>query len=203
MAQHPIRMLGTDDHKTSIQVRIGIKNVTFFLQHQWYDRTQKDLRKWIADGWYNHAVSNLVQRSDYVEYEGHNYQPKSVKVKPAEPWNRGSVTLQIEKEAYMSRNAPIPANAVKYPDDEHTWTLIAPAAQNGLEYQGQRYWHKSEDDAIKYAGVLYNMNGEAHFELAVVQVTQIIAPKPKVELMSKTIGTKIGSLTNNSESSQQ
>lgn len=188
MAQSPIKLVSTDNWKTSICLLIGSSRVVFFIRPDMYHHSIRQLRQWLKDGWYNHTVSQLIQRSDYVEFEGKIHQPQNVRIATQAPWSTDQVKLEGKK---MARNIPKPNDAVTQPDSEHTWTLIAPSAQNGLEYQGQRYWHKTADAAIEYAAVIYNANGEPFFELAVVQVAQIVAPKPKVELVSRSFGPKL------------
>ena len=84
----------------------------------------------------------------------------------------------------MTSKIAKPANSTPQPDKEHQFTLIAPEANNGLVYQGQRVWHATAEDAVEYAKLIYNANKDQTFALVVVQAVQQVAPKPQIELTS-------------------
>ncbi len=173
--QQKVMLVSTDNLDKTITVLIGGRRIEFFLKPDCYLTVGSYVRKWIEDGWYNHVISQLIQKSDRVLINGIS----------SPPW-----AIQQAKEKIVARNFPKPQNTTSAPDEDHRFTLIAPEAQNGLIYQGQRIWHTSAEAAVEYSKQLYNANKDAVFELVVVQAIESVQPKPQVELLSRTFGKK-------------
>lgn len=175
--QPQVTFIGTDDLDKTITVAVHNRRVEFFVKPAFYLSAIRDVRRAISQEWYNQAISKLLTASNQIHFEGETYEPRAVKITVHE--------LRFKRGQNMSNKIPKPANATHSPDNEHKFTLIAPEAQNGLVYQGQRIWHPTQGDAIDYAKVIYNANKEQQFTLAVVQIVEEVAPKPQIELTSK------------------
>ena len=173
MAQPSVRVVSTDDLDKTITLLVNGIRVEFFIKYDLYDRAVRQLKNSIAEGWCNKAITDLFVASLHTKDEfGKRIYGNPNWVKKGLPMSQ--------------RNVPKPAEYSKIPTPEYPFTLIAPEAQHGLVYQGERIWHKTEDAAVEYAKTIYNANKDQVFSLVVVKASQEIAPKPQIELTSRT-----------------
>lgn len=76
------------------------------------------------------------------------------------------------------------SDSARLPSKEYSWTIIAPQAK-GITYTGGRQWFKTKEDAVTFAGTIFEGEVKKTFDLCVVQCIDVVSPKPQIELLSK------------------
>lgn len=156
--QPNVQLVGCDHTDRTITVLVENTRMEFFLRPDLYHRAWLDTKNYIDSKWFNQTLANLLLKSHAVCIPS---------------------TFQAQMETTMSK----PPGSNSRPNDEFPWTLIAPEAMKGLFYQGERVWWKTEDAAKEYAAEIFEKNKDRQaFELAVVNYTLILKPKPQIEM---------------------
>jgi len=160
--QPHVQHVSTDHLDKSVILLVGDLRIEYFLHPDFFLRAIQKMDYSIQMGWSNQAVTNLLMNSTEVKIYDNRRKP--------------------QQERTMSKPRK-PTNSSCRPSDEFPWTLIATEAVQGLVYQGVRVWHPTENDAKEYASEIFEHNKDKPtFELAVVNYTAILKPKPTVEL---------------------
>ena len=174
MAQPQVKIVAVDNQDYTITALIADRRFEFFIKPDVFRSVVYHSGAYVENEWFNKAATILLTRSVRIIVDGVNYAPDQIR-------------LNSKGMTPMSQNRlPKPTtDHANHPSTDYPYTLIVPEAQNGLVYQGTRIWHKTEDDAVEYAKYIYNANKDAQFSLVVVKACQEIAPKPQIELTSK------------------
>lgn len=156
-----VKIASIDSLSRSICVLVGGERYEYFIKSPNFEGVVQELRRLIRCGWDNAAVMALTRHSSNV------------------------LLLSESKGDTMSQVPQKPSESTHLPDDDHTYTLIAPEASRGLTYQGKRVWHATEQAAAEYAKEIYASNKDASFPLIIVRAVREVKPKPQIELQER------------------
>ena len=164
MAQTSVDWLGHSNEDECITLNVGGSRVEFYFsvgRHNFNSLVGVSLDQ-CRKGWSNYLVARLTSLAVEIRAGRRAKQTK-------------------EEEVNMSQDH------CKTPSQEYCWTVIAPQAKN-LRYDGERRWFKTIDDARTFAAQVYESVQDKNFSLAIVQVHDVVRPKPKTELISEFVG---------------
>lgn len=133
-----------------------------------FEHVNRNVDRFLRDGWTNYLVAYLTSCASEIDVNGRPISRRSTYYTSAE-----------NGEKNMS------ADCRKTPSEEYSYTVIAPQAKS-LHYAGERQWFKTIEDAKAAAQEVYDgINGERKsFELAIVQVVDVVKPEPRTKLIS-------------------
>jgi hypothetical protein len=168
MAQVNVSLVATDNQEKSITLLVGQKRIEYFLGGRFYDIAE-NIRNWLSNDWNNYVVSRCTECAEQIEVESRGFGG----ILPQKPKSRRK---KAEDQIVMTDHKNVPSA-------EYPFTVIAATAK-GVSWDRQREYFKTVDEAIQQAGEVFEANKGGNFELAIVQVVDVVRPKPTVQLMS-------------------
>lgn len=146
------------------------KRVDFYFHDLgMFEHVRKRTKHFLNSGWTNYLVAYLTSCASEIDVNGKSLASR-----------KQTCVIPIEDG---DKNMSV--NYSKVPSEEYSYTVIAPQAKS-LHYAGERQWFKTIEDAKAAAQEVYDgINGERKsFELAIVQVVDVVKPEPRTKLIS-------------------
>lgn len=176
MPQVNVQVVATDNEARSITLLVGRTRQEYFLGDR-YEHLLGNIRSWLDQNWNNYVVAKCVEAASEITRPAQAYVP----------WDTRSLRLSARGQERKRQKEEIDSVVKNYKTEpvkgEFEFTVIAPHAKSGIVYNGERRWFANKDDATVFCGEIFE--GEAkNFELAIVQVVDVLRPKPKTILIS-------------------
>lgn len=157
--QPHVQHVSTNYSDKTVTLLVGDLRIEYFLHPDLFLQAIRSMDYSVRMGWSNQAVTNLLIHSTNVK------------------------VLRTHPPPFQQELTMKPPGSSNRPSDDFPWTLIAPEAMKGLFYQGERVWWPTESDAKEYAAEIFEKNKDKQaFELAVVNYTLLLKPKPQIEM---------------------